>query len=545
MRFLSPGSRGLARLAFGGVLTMAFGFLVALASTATAEDSMTDLGVTGSNGDLVVGGGKVAVAAGDRIVMADTTGKIEGVVTGLSDAFSLAMTADGSRLYAASQGSNEVAEIDTATREITRRIDLSDFPCPSTLALTGERLWVGYGGCGGDKGVLGLDLSAAVPQPSPFGNPLPVGPLLAAAGDTLVVGEGAGSPTDLFVYDLSGAHPVLRGEIDGHAQDNHRLADVAVTPDGSHVISAFAIPYSFDVWDATTLTKVRGYQGPSFDGYPMAVAISSDGSFIAGARDIGTAMTLYDAASGAVIRTEDTPVGEVVRGSVAFSGRDVFSLLKTPTDQLILWRLHDVTLPPSTLTLTAAPGGTAREPLTLTGRLAFADGTAPGARPLIVTRTLPDGTSAELPPATSAADGTFTFTDTPPVGGQITYTVRWDGGSGHRWSKASATAAVRYGTTLTLSGPTSAVVGNALIFSGELQAEGTTPPRKVWITIQRTRHADGDTVRWQEGITAFGSYMFDDTPDVGEYTYTVRWGGDSRTGAAEASQAVTVHEPDE
>src|SRR5690606_22514109 len=157
-------------------------------------------------------------------------------------------------------------------------------------------------------------------------------------------------------------------------------------------ISAFSYPYSFDMWDATTLTKVRGYAEPSFDGYPTAVGISSDGAYIAGARDWGTAMTLYDTASGAKVHAENAPGGEVVSGTVAFSGRDVFSLLKSPEDELSLWRLHDVTLPSSTLTVTAAPRGEVHEPLTLTGQLTFADGTAPGEQPLTVTRSMPDGT---------------------------------------------------------------------------------------------------------------------------------------------------------
>ncbi|MEV0200118.1 WD40 repeat domain-containing protein [Nonomuraea sp. NPDC050691] len=527
-------------VALGSVLALTAGLLVALAPAASAEDSMTDLGVAASAGDLVVGGGKIAVAAGDRIVVADTTGKLTGTVTGLSDVHSLVMTDDGNRLYAALTGSNEVAEIDTATLEITRRIDLAAYPCPTSLALTGKRLWVGHD-CSAD-GVLSLDLSVATPEPSPFETPLKAGPRIAAAGNTLVVGEGAGSPADLFVYDVSGPAPVLRGEIDGHKYDNYSLKDVTVTPDGSHAISAFALPYSFDMWDTTTLAKVRGYEGPQFDGWPSAVAISPDGAYIAGARDTGVAMTVYDAASGAKVFAEDTSTGEVVGGSVAFSGRDVFSLVKSSADKLYLWRLHDVTLPASTLTLTAAPGGTAHAPLTMTGHLAFAGGTAPGAQPLTVTRTLPDGTSAELPGVTTATDGAFTVTDEPPVGGQITYTVRWKGDGEHRWSRASVTTAVRYGTAVTLTGPE--ILDKTLVFRGVLRFEGIPLPRNLRVIVERTLNADAGSTRWwSAAVRSDGSYMFADTPDAGEYTYTVRWAGDGRTGPAQASQVVTVHEP--
>ncbi|GAA3787422.1 hypothetical protein GCM10022226_02140 [Sphaerisporangium flaviroseum] len=524
----------------GSVLTVIIGLLVASAPSASAEDSMTDLGAF-AYGKLVVEADKVAVSINDRIVIADTTGEVKNTITGLSGAYGLAMTPDGTRLYAALQGTNEIAEIDTATAAIIRRVDLAAYPCPSELVLTGERLWVGYGGCG-DQGVLNLDLSEATPEPSPFETPLKSAPLMAAAGDTLVLGEVV-SPGDLFVYDIGGAAPVLRGEIDGHAHSNYGLNDLAVTPDGSQVISAFALPYSFDMWDARTLVKVRGYERQQFDGWPAGVAISSDGAYVAGVRKEGLEMTLYDAASGAAIYTADTAEGQPVSENVQFSGRDVFSLLRSPTDRLYLWRLHDVTLPASTLTLTAEPGGTAHQPLTLTGRLTLEDGTAPGAQPLAVTRTLSGGAGAELPSVTTAADGTFTITDTPPTGGENTYTVRWKGNDEHRWSKASVTIVVRYPTTLTLSGPRSGVAGQRLVFSGTLRAEGTTLPRSGRLTVQRTRNDEGgETVSWPVSIGTTGSYVFSDTPGAGQYTYTVQWNGDTRLGPAQAAQDVTVYE---
>lgn len=550
MRFLSATPRRSALSwpgALAGVLALTAGLLIAPVPAASAEDSVTDLGAFSYSTDLVVGGNKVAVSIDDRIVIADTTGEVEGTITGLSGAYGLAMTPDGTRLYAALMGSGEVAEIDTATLEITRRVDLAAYGCPSSLALTGERLWVGYGGCGGASGALGLDLSVTTPEPAPFEVPLKSGPYLAAAGNTLVVGERGGSPADLFVYDVSGAAPVFRGEIDGHTYSHGRLNDVAVTPDGSHVISAFVLPDAFEMWDATTLALVHSYEkGPEAEGYPATVAISPDGAYIAGGRNQLSAggMTLYDRASGAEIYAASLPEGEIVDGSAAFFGRDIFSLLKTDSDHLYLWRLHDVTLPASTLTLTAEPGGAAQQPLTLTGRLAFDDGTVPGAQPLAVTRTLPDGTSTELPSATTAADGTFTITDTPPIGGELTYTVLWNGDESHRWSKASLTTAVRYVTTLTLTGPTSAVAGTRLVFSGQLQVTGATAPRSGTITVRRTRSGnDGETVQWPVGINPSASYMFTDVLSAGKYTYTAHWAGGGQTGPAQASHVVTVYEP--
>ncbi|MFC7585339.1 YncE family protein [Nonomuraea antimicrobica] len=166
--------------------------------------------------DLAVGGGRVFVPADDRIIVADTGANLTGsVVTGLSGVRELAMNADDTRLYAALTGSNEVAEIDTASLAVIRRIDLSAHPCPSTLVLLGERLWVGHGCDNGPGGVVGLDLSAATPAPVTVGGEHLRAPVLAAAGDTLVVGRTSLHHADMLVYDVGGGTPELRGTIDG------------------------------------------------------------------------------------------------------------------------------------------------------------------------------------------------------------------------------------------------------------------------------------------------------------------------------------------
>ncbi|MEU4233222.1 hypothetical protein AB0F17_53800 [Nonomuraea sp. NPDC026600] len=174
-----------------GAAGLITGLLTVAAPAASAADTTTDLGVTldSYTADLAVGGGRVFVPADDRIIVADTGGNLTGgVVTGLSGVRELAMNADDTRLYAALTGSNEVAEIDTASLAVTRRINLSAHPCPSTLALLGERLRVGHGCDNGPGGVVGLDLSAATPAPVAVGGEHLRAPVLAAAGDTLVVG---------------------------------------------------------------------------------------------------------------------------------------------------------------------------------------------------------------------------------------------------------------------------------------------------------------------------------------------------------------------
>ncbi|WP_182877924.1 hypothetical protein [Microbispora sp. H10670] len=153
----------------GSLLVMA-GLLAAQSPAAAAADTgvVADLGVVaGRGGDVAAGGGKVFVAADDRIVVASYDGRPVDTISGLPGAVALPVSDGARKVYAALRDSNEVIEIDTATVTITRRIDLSAYPCPSTLTQSHNRLWIGYG-CGeaGEGGVVGLVLSATAPTPS-------------------------------------------------------------------------------------------------------------------------------------------------------------------------------------------------------------------------------------------------------------------------------------------------------------------------------------------------------------------------------------------
>ncbi|MEQ4721421.1 hypothetical protein [Nonomuraea sp. B19D2] len=541
-------------VALGGALVMAAGLGIAVASAASADDSTTYLGdFPGGGGDVAVGGGKVFIAARERIIVADTQGTVTGAITGLSRAADLAITPDGTRLYAALSVSNEVAEFDTADLSITRRIDLTSYPCPYNLSLSGDRLWVGYG-CGTTTqtgGVVSLDLSVTAPQPVQIetGTMLDA-PLVVAAGNTLVIGDPGRSAVDLMVYDTSATPATLRGVISGQTYGLSRLRDLAITSDGSMVVPAVSSPYKFDGWDTTSLTRVRTYGAePTFPGYPAAVAISPDGAQVVGgwvsSRE-SVDIALYDIETTAKNYAYGNPAGDLVAGSLTFSDADVFGLLWDPyTDRLHLWRLHGGTLPASGMTLTAPSAGTAFEPLTMSGQLTLPDGSAPGTQPLVVTRRLPDGTSAKLPGTTTAEDGTFTITDHPPVSGAIGYDVLWDGDSDVRWSRKSATVNVaKHQSSLTLSGPAEGVAGKQLQFSGTLDTGAQTSPPGASLTVQRTFSNRKETlITTLPAVTPAGdgSFSFTDTPaQGGQYTYTIQWAGDAASLAARADHEVAV-----
>ncbi|WP_175593471.1 YncE family protein [Nonomuraea montanisoli] len=529
-------------------LATAAGLLVALSPAASAADTTTDLGVDSSlyrPGDLALGNGKVFVSSGDKLVVAGMDGDLLGEVGGLTETSGLATSQDGTRLYAALVGPQQVVEIDTATLEITRSIDLPSYPCPTHLARSGQRLWVGYGcDSNGDGGVIGLDLTVTAPQPTVVASEIAGAPLLAANGSTLVVGQVATSTDHLFVYDVSGT-PTLRGEIDGFTHDFGDVGGLAVIPDGSKFFSAASTERRTDLWDADSLERIRSYAGePATEGFPSSVATSPDGAYVVVGGADGADLVMYDAVTGATIHALDNLAVAGGTGSLVFSGTDVFAVQAASSRRLHLWRVEDITFPASALTLTPPPGGVVNQPLTLTGRLELPGGAAAGAKPLTVTRRLPDGTTETLAGVTTAPDGTFTVTDTPAVGGAYIYAVLWDGDDAVRWSTTSAKVTVKNTSSLTVTGPSQWPVGAALTLSGVLLP---TPPPSGWgypLTVKRTvTNANGTVTTTLPGVPARknGTYSFSDRPaETGHYTYTVEWVGNAGYTPAKAEHEVEV-----
>ncbi|MGR6320576.1 hypothetical protein Q2K19_22955 [Micromonospora soli] len=526
--------------------------LVAATAPAAARDTATLIqGVTGVV-DTAAAGGRVFVSANDRIVVADAHGALTGSITGLASPTGLAVTPDGSRVYAALSGSNEIAEIDAANLTVVRRINLAGYPSPANLSLDGDQLWVGYG-IKNDfvGGVLGLDLSTAAPTPVQVATRMYGAPLVAGAGNTVFTAEAGINPASPRVYDVSTTPATLRGVIDGADNDLSNLTDLTITPDGTEAISVFATS-GFDVWDTRTLTKVRSYGSKAdYPGSPGAIALSPNGAHVATAfygSNYGPYAGVYDAATGAkTLQAQMTYKGDLVTGSLSVLGDDLYALLNDwPYNRYYLWRVEGAFLAASTLSLSATTAATALDPFTMAGRLAFPDGSAPGAQPIEITRTLPDGTTATLPGVTTAEDGTFTATDTPPVGGRVTYTAIWDGSPAFRWSKTTTAVDVaQHPTSLIVTGPTTGSAKKPLTLTGQMSTAGNVPtPASGSIVVYRVYTNKSGSVGADLPLVPLapdGSFTITDTPPVGgQYTYHIRFDGDATYAYAYTSHDVTI-----
>jgi sugar lactone lactonase YvrE len=518
---------------------------VLAAPTARAADTVTPLPGVSGVGDVAAGGGRILVAAVDRLIIADTAGTVTGTIGDLPGAVGLALSPDGSRAYLALRDANQVAVVDPARRRIVRRIDLAAYSCPSNLALSGGRLWVAYGCDSWGGGVLSFDPAAGNPVPVVVESGLYGAPAIAAAGSVLAFGELGLSPATAQVWTIgAGGTATRRGTVPPGWGDASNLQDLALSPDGRLLVTAAGYPYRHVGWDTTTLAEVRSY-GEGIGYYPNAVAFSPDGSKLAAGRGSDPEVSVHDTASAAALYQDDVPELQLLAGTLAFSGGDVVGAVRNwSAGSYFLWVLRGAALPASTIALTAPASATALEPLTVTGRLTVGDGGSPGVQQLTVTRELSGGTTM-LPPVTTAADGSFAITDTPPGGGEATYRASWAGSSAYRGSDGAVRVPVAKRTaTLSLTGPETADAGQELRFTGRLTVEGPAPVAPVPLSVERrvsnNRRTQTDRLA-DVGLAADGTFAFSDTPtEGGQYVYTVRWSGSDVYAAADASHALGV-----
>jgi hypothetical protein len=151
-------------------------------------------------------------------------------------------------------------------------------------------------------------------------------------------------------------------------------------------------------------------------------------------------------------------------------------------------------------------------------------------------------------PATTASDGTFSASDTPPATGVYSYRASWAGdGVSYDAGEATSTTSLTVlpQSTLTIDPDvSSSYVGQTVSISGAL----TDPPDIEGASIVITRSSDGFTynaIATSPATTDVnGAFSVTDTlADPGTYTYRAAWDGDGAqygSGAAIGAQALTV-----
>lgn len=250
--------------------------------------SVTPLPLT-SYADMQVNGARneVYLAGGDRIAVVDATGSVRRTFDGQTGVSGLALSADGSRLYAGLNGAHAISVIDTKKGREVKRYDVGT-ACPGDVALAVGKLWFSSA-CATDfysASVRALDLTTGVVTTHATGLPAVQGvPLLAVAeregwGVTLLVTGRDLSGSQLRKYDITTGEPdpMCWGPGPCQIPVPGIVQDIAVTADGANLVIATGAQYH-TLMSVFGLSVVRTYPtGP----YPTSVGVAANGQLALG-----------------------------------------------------------------------------------------------------------------------------------------------------------------------------------------------------------------------------------------------------------------------
>lgn len=438
------------------VATAALFGSVLLAASPAAADTSVPIAVDNVSDTVVDGAHQhLYMSTGDAIAVVDNSGKIVTRLTGLPGVSDLQLSADGSTLFAAVTGADKIVAFDTATLGQTGTYPTGAGTAPRHIALTQGRIWFGYGdqwdsGLGevdltADPATVRLDLAGDhdfASTPMLYSDP--------ADPDTLVALDGGISSGPIVVYDIASGTPVIRVSAD----EGGFYSDAALTPGGQSIVVVGQGHRAAVEYRLSDLAKVHEY--PVND-QAETVTVAPDGTVAATSLDTDNTGDTYVFPGGA-----DAPAS--VRNlssswmpwgghSTAWSadGTKLFVL----TGSSGYMQFQTVNEPRKYVTKLAvnAPATAARAK-TLTVKGTLTTGLKPAAgTPVNVVRTdLLSPAGKSLGTTKLAANGAFSFTDAPPSGGSVRYTVTYPGDAAHTSASASDTVAVSRATpALTLT----------------------------------------------------------------------------------------------
>ncbi|MFH8465259.1 YncE family protein [Streptomyces sp. NPDC017991] len=412
-----------------------------------------------SVGDIVVDGAHrrvyVSDPTGGKIVVTDYTGAVRATLAGLSGVSGLALSADSGQVYAAVKNGNRIVSVETGTYTQTASYPVG--AAPGDLEVVDGRIWFAHGTDFGSLDVSGAEPVVHLAQRGDVGFSGAYGMFLAsdpAVPGVLAVGNGG----DLAVYDVSADGAALR--VKGGMDTAVRQIDL--TPDGGQVLTSWGDPeygYGIGAYAATDLAEQPGYP---IDAYPNAVRVAPDGS-VAGGSD-----SWYDPDVHIHRPGDQTPVREydfpntgnssgadtLVDGALAWApdASQVFAVSVNTYGTYTLRGLSDPTKELPALKVSAPATSDRAKKLTVTGRLT-SKSALPAGTSLSVTRTDVESPGGKaLAAVKTKADGSFSFADTPPAGGKVTYKVSYAGDATHgAVSGSDAVEVSRKATTLTLN----------------------------------------------------------------------------------------------
>jgi hypothetical protein len=385
------------------------------------------------------------------ILVTDYSGNTVATIPNEPGATGLALSGDGSTVYAALTGGDAVSAISTSTLTETTRYATGTGTEPVYVAYTSGKVWFGYDGAT-QSGIGSVDPSTGAVTLNATNDPINTwyaAPILAASPDgELAAGEPDRSPDEFATYDVSsGTATVLALDLFDQSADN--LQSMQITPDGKDLVTASAdTPYQ-QVYKVSDLSADGEYPTTSF---PNSVSISGDGSVAAGTYSVSNEVFVFAPGGSTPLNTYDFGSNWPATDGVALTPDGSELLVVTSLDGTGNNPTLNIIPGPeqaaSTLSLTGPPTARHGQTITLSGTLGGPSSEV-GGQALTVTRFDPsDPNGVTLPDVTTAADGSFSFTTTAPkTRGQdtstVTYQVSYAGDAHLSAATASASVTVR------------------------------------------------------------------------------------------------------
>ncbi|MET7487151.1 Ig-like domain repeat protein [Streptomyces sp. NPDC005538] len=410
-----------------------------------------------SPGGLVVDGALKRVFVGDTsagtVAATDYSGNVLASAGGIGSVTDLTVSDDGATVYAAVQNTHEIVAIDAATLDVKTRYAVPTDTGPRHIAFAGGKVWFTYG----DQ--WDGDLGSVDPAVDPAGGTDPVtmaqfpnqGTSVDIWGQALLdtdplrpgvlaIGETGLSTDSMAVVDVSSGTPALTAWYHGDYTLNSGIGDIDLVAGADQVLVNGTVR---DAYADGKFSQAGTY--PS----GQRADIALDGTV---AQANGNTITTYRPNATKAIRTYSVGSYGTADLTWAPDNSRLFVLAGNSGGGYTLKALTDPEKNVPTLTVNAPSSAARAKKLTVTGKLSATVALPAGAK-LQVTRTDLESTKGKaLPAVTVAANGTYSFTDTPPVGGTVTYKVSYAGDAGHAAVSASDKVAVsRAATSLTLN----------------------------------------------------------------------------------------------
>jgi YVTN family beta-propeller protein len=386
-------------------------------------------------------------ASENSILVTSLTGQTMTSITGQDGVMGIALSADGSTLYAALSASDEVSAISTATLQQTATYSLPSGDAPQSVAVQSGKVWVSYTTSTPQTAAIGdIDLTASTPAfeaqstmggwseaPELAADPSNSGVLLALAIDAYV------STASIATYNTTADPATALTQSGWPSDDCGNTGSLAVVPGGADYMLTCSSQYqAAGVFSATDGSQQATYAANYF---PDAVALDSSGDVAVGTEATnnggipGPDLYIYRSGGSTALNAVNVNIpynGQLVQGGLAWApdGSELFAVIaanNTGTPVYSLQTVSDPTITRSSLTLNGPSTAYITHAVTLTGSLSLTAGTMPAGTQITVTRSQAGSTATKAFTVSTSSGGSFQLTDTPPAAGDYKYRAAFAG----------------------------------------------------------------------------------------------------------------------